>query len=121
MIKLKRYVSIALVLVISIWLLIGCGESINLQTEEEAVEYLKNYIEENKRSEILEDMGYSSYNEMTFLSSSYAQILNEDWFVIIHVKINKEQFSYVAMVSTDGQITEEEIYKDIVYIKREIY
>lgn len=111
----------ALLTVVSILMISGCAEKINIQTENEAVEYLKNYVQNENIYEILEDLSFPSYSEITVFSSSYAQSLNGEWFVIIHMQINQEEFSYVAMVSTDGQITEEEIYEDTVYIKREIY
>lgn len=118
----KHSVLLAAILILSIGLcLIACGQkTVNLQTQDDAIEYLENYVEKNDRwRKVADELGlyYSVKGSEKFHSSSYANLEDGTWVVVLHVsmdgytdyeKNNYGSFecSYIAKVTTDGQVTE---------------
>lgn len=117
--KFRTLLSVIMILAIGIGLL-ACEKKVNLQTESDAIEYLEDYVEEkDKWRTIATKLGlyYSVEGSSKFLSSSYAQMEDGAWTVVLHgsmtgykdaAQTNRGSFpfSYVASVTTDGQVTE---------------
>ncbi len=119
--KVKSRVATILAMALTIGLLclglVGCGRTVNLQTQKEAVTYVKDYImDNNKGKKIAEKIGLyaSAADAMEFESSSYANHEDGVWLVVIHGHMKGGQFSYIAEVTTSGKITELQIIKGIV-------
>jgi len=86
----------------------ACKKKVNLQTEAEAIKYLENYVQENgKWKEIAKELGLSSSAASSgrFESSSFATRKNDEWTVVLHGAMPGSAFSYMALVTTDGQVT----------------
>lgn len=124
--KLKSLLAVILILSIGFSLL-ACEKKVNLQTEEDAIEYLEDYFEkEDKWEDIYEELGlyYTVNGSSKLLSSSFAQKEDGHWLAVLHVsvegytdaaKTDRGTFeaSYVAQVTADGQVTELFIQKGI--------
>lgn len=117
--KIKSLLAVILVLSIGFSLL-ACGKKVNLQTEKDAIEYLEDYVEEkDKWSNIATKLGlyYSVEGSSKFNASSYAEMNEGAWTVVLHGAMTGYKdaaqsnrgtfaFSYVATVTPDGQVTE---------------
>ncbi|MBR2634519.1 MAG: hypothetical protein IKD31_02955 [Clostridia bacterium] len=112
---------LAIILTLSIgFSLLACEKKVNLQTEDDAIEYLEDYVERNDRwRKIANELKlYSSVvGSSKFNSTSYAKIEKGSWMVVLHGSItgytdynetNRKtfDFSYVAWVTTDGKVSE---------------
>ena len=95
--------------------LIACSKKVKLETSADAIAYLENYIEENDQwKHIASKVASSTYmknyyskSNCEFLSSSTAKKDGDDWIVVLHGSIKGCcTFSYIASVTTDGQVSE---------------
>lgn len=124
--NLKSLLVVILILSIGFSLL-ACEKKVNLQTKEDVVEYLEDYFEEeDKWEDIYGELGlyYTVNGSSKLLSSSFAQEEDDHWLVVLHVsvegytdaaKTNRGAFeaSYIAQVTTDGEVTDLFIQKGI--------
>lgn len=117
--KIKLLISVLLLVSIGV-ALIACEAKVNLKTEQEAINYLEDYIEKNDKWGRIADelcLYYTVKGTAKFNSTSFAKDENGTWLVVIHGSItgytdyNQTQkgtfeFSYVAEVTTDGNVKE---------------
>ena len=99
----------AILIVAICFSLIACNQSVNLETAADAIEYVENYVEENdKWKDVAYELNwhYSSSSSTEFHSSSYAKMEDGEWTVVLHGSISSHDFSYMACVTPDGQVTE---------------
>lgn len=119
---------LAVILILSIgFSLLACEKKVDLQTEEDAIEYLEDYFkEEDKWEDVYGELGlyYTVNGSSKLLSSSFAQKEDGHWLVVLHVsvegytdaaKTDRGDFeaSYVAQVTTNGEVTELFIQKGL--------
>ena len=108
---MKRFrILLAAILVVTIVFgLLACKKKIDLQTEKEAIQYLQEYVEDNNKwKKIANTLGLSTSTKakISFKSSSYAQMEDGTWTVVLHGSMSGSAFSYMASVSTDGNVAE---------------
>lgn len=90
--------------------LCACGEKIDIQSEADAVEYLKEYVDEHDEWDaIAYEIGVSSSSSGYFSSNSHADKQNENWVVVLQGSMGGRYFAYIAVVSPSGEILEKQI------------
>ena len=120
--KFKILLIIAIIAAIAIST-IACDnkKKVNITTEEEAIEYLKEYIEKKDRWDRIAlelSLSYSIAGSNKYNSFSHAEPQSSDvWLVVLQgtvegytdhnmTRLEKIQYSYVALVASDGEVSE---------------
>ena len=115
--KITVLITIVLIFAISLGL-VACNKKVDLRTETAAISHLKDYIAEKDEWGAIADelrLYYTIKGSGKFLSSSFANLTDDTWLVVLHGSITGYtdynqtnygtfNFSYVAEVKTDGTV-----------------